>query len=624
MTPVRLLLAAFVFLTLLSSSQLTPAGTASSITVLEGETWTVMAYMAADAYPELYWEPDINEMEAAGLPASVNVVALVDPLGSANTRIYEVAADPDYLDPQIVSTEMDDWGEVIIGGEVDTGDPDTLAAFVEWGTSNYPAERYALFLWGHGAGWAGLCPDGASILTLPELRLALETAESETGHGMDLLAVDACVEGTLETVYEIRGCADFLVASEKTVPGEGFPYDLILGDLGDDPDMTAEELGGTIVDRYVEWAFYGSDYCEAMTMFDLSQAEPFIAALDALARECIKFNGLFDEELYDALFDAESYEDPDSVDVGDLLSELMRADLPIELRYSALDAAFAYSGLIGRFDVMELSEPEDGITMEDATGMVAYVPGNSTYPSYGDLLVMDTLWPEMAGALWDDLSPIDPVEGPTVEPWDADGDGWLDALNASWPDDIPDISSVDIWAFGENYDGIDLEDHVAADGTNATMEGLHGLTLISASALDPSGMAISHEEATLALEWEVAVEVTVLTGEGASADGCVAYAVLEDGTEVAADGLEVTLGLPSQVNYGQMIRVELRDGDGSVVGWAFSVISSDHTVCEIVVLDDTGIADYGPSIDGTAITVIAWTLAAVAVAYAVRLWRRPG
>lgn len=625
MSPVRLLLAATAVLALLSSFQQTPDAAASSAAALQGETWTIMEYMAADAYPELYWTPDINEMESVDLPDSVDVVALVDPLGSANSVIYEIVQDPQYLDPAIYSPVVDDGGQVVVDLEVDTGSPATLAAFMEFVITNHPADRYALVLWGHGGGWVGLCPDGVDILTLPELRTALEESEADTGERIDLLAVDACAEATLETAYEIRDCADFFVASERTVPGEGFPYDLILGDLADDPDMTAEELGNTIVDRYIEWADFGSEYCETMTMFNLSSVEPFMATLDSLASECIKFNGIYDEALYDALWDSESYEDYENVDLGDLVTQLTGHDLPIELGFTALQTALVYSDLVDRFEVSAAIDPEDGITMDDATGMVAFVPVETIYPEYDELMIAGTQWPTMALVLSDDLSPIDETDAPTVTVSDGDGDGWDDMVNVSWSEGATEVASVDLWAFRQESGGVAFHEHVASDGWSAGLQDLHGLFVISVSALDGTGMAVSHHDATTTFPWEVVIEVVAHGVDGVPTDGCVAYAVLTDGTAVAAeggDGLDVTLELPEQVDYGQMVRMELRDEDGAVVGWAFAVVSSDHTVCDIVVVTDQSSADDGPDASEVALVAISWAAAAVAVAYAVRLRRR--
>ena len=33
------------------------------------------------------------------------------------------------------------------------GNPQTLSDFVTWSKTNYPADHYALYFWGHGWGW---------------------------------------------------------------------------------------------------------------------------------------------------------------------------------------------------------------------------------------------------------------------------------------------------------------------------------------------------------------------------------------------------------------------------------------------------------------------------------------
>ena len=37
-------------------------------------------------------------------------------------------------------------------GEVNMGDPSTLALFTEWAIENFPVEHYVLVVWDHGNG----------------------------------------------------------------------------------------------------------------------------------------------------------------------------------------------------------------------------------------------------------------------------------------------------------------------------------------------------------------------------------------------------------------------------------------------------------------------------------------
>ena len=52
---------------------------------------------------------------------------------------------------------------------------------------------------------------------------AIVTALS--GLHFDMIAFDACNMGHVESLYEYRGLADWLVASEILVPGPGYAYD---------------------------------------------------------------------------------------------------------------------------------------------------------------------------------------------------------------------------------------------------------------------------------------------------------------------------------------------------------------------------------------------------------------
>ena len=149
-------------------------------------------------------------------------------------------------------------------GNVDMADPSTLTDFIRWARTRYPAAHYALVIWDHGAGWKrlpgsqrairGAVQDETSgtFMSLPDLADGVRDA----GLHFDIINFDACLMGMYEVVYEFRGLTDYLVFSEETEPGEGDPYNDILGLLKADPGMSALGLSETIVERYD--AFYAS------------------------------------------------------------------------------------------------------------------------------------------------------------------------------------------------------------------------------------------------------------------------------------------------------------------------------------------------------------------------------
>lgn len=187
--------AALVFALLVMSA--VPVGTTHVTSTQSSQTrWTIMMYMADDATPDLPWSGNIHQMEAANQTDGTNVIALVDPLGSGNSQLLKVEHGG-------AVTVADSFAVIPPGGEVNMASPNTLSSFIRFSAANYPADRYVLILWGHGAGWEGMCPDGADILTLGELKDALSNATDFMGRPLDLIGVDSCAEANFEMLYEI-------------------------------------------------------------------------------------------------------------------------------------------------------------------------------------------------------------------------------------------------------------------------------------------------------------------------------------------------------------------------------------------------------------------------------------
>ncbi|MBU7025174.1 MAG: hypothetical protein HXS40_13515, partial [Theionarchaea archaeon] len=118
-------------------------------------SWTVMVYMDGDNNLESAAIDDVNELEAIGSSAEVNIVVQLDRIVDwdnsngdwTTTRRYYITHDLNGYDSLIVSTLLSDLGEL------NMGDPATLTDFVTWARTNYPADNYLLVLWDHGDGW---------------------------------------------------------------------------------------------------------------------------------------------------------------------------------------------------------------------------------------------------------------------------------------------------------------------------------------------------------------------------------------------------------------------------------------------------------------------------------------
>ncbi|WP_438317003.1 clostripain-related cysteine peptidase [Candidatus Caldatribacterium sp. SIUC1] len=232
--------------------------------------WTVIVYMAADNNLYPYALRDLQEMRDSGIGAKdrVNVVVLFD--GGGSTKYYSLQE----------GKVLDIWSGA---GNLNTGDGETLAEFIQFVRNQYPARRYALILWNHGAGWRnpvkGICWDdsaGGDYLTLPELAFALRAG----GVRFNLIGMDACLMAMVEVAYEIRNYGDILVASQAEEPGDGWNYGRLFRRLAKSPTMSPTALAQEIVKSY--FAYYGGGSL-TLSVIRLSRVGALAEAISGLA-----------------------------------------------------------------------------------------------------------------------------------------------------------------------------------------------------------------------------------------------------------------------------------------------------------------------------------------------------
>ncbi len=269
--------------------------------------WTVLIYMCGDNNLEYFAMDDLNELEAAGgTTADVNVVVMVD----QNTK--------DYPDPVYVSDWTDSRYYVIEGdsdpntfttpvntslGEQNMGDGATLESFIDWGLTNFPANNTALIIWDHGGGLGGICwdDDDNDFLTIDEVDDALE------GYYFDIIALDACIMGHIEILYEFQDNCGTLVSSLYNIPGDGYPYDIILADLVADPTQTASEWANTIVYEYVNYYELHSSADVTLSAYNTTAIAGIDTLVNDFSQALIAALPTYYSSIYNAINMADSY-----------------------------------------------------------------------------------------------------------------------------------------------------------------------------------------------------------------------------------------------------------------------------------------------------------------------------
>jgi len=202
--------------------------------------WTVMVYMSGDNNLEDYIVKDIEqELGLAGSDANIKIVALADRGPGYDTSRGDWQTTKLYYATQGIVADaahaVADWGER------NFGNPQTLIDFVSWAKTNYPADRYALYFWGHGwnwhPGWVMEDDTDADTLDYHEMKAAIP----QLGY-IDVVGYDGCNMATLEIDKLWQNKATAVAASEEYVGWNGIEYDSVIAQLRANPYMSADQV----------------------------------------------------------------------------------------------------------------------------------------------------------------------------------------------------------------------------------------------------------------------------------------------------------------------------------------------------------------------------------------------
>jgi len=185
--------------------------------------WTFLHYGAADNNLSSFIREDVCEMEQVGSDANTHIVSQLDQR-TGNCKRYYINKEPA---AGLQSPVVEDMGP-----KVDMSNPKTLTDFLVWGQKNYPGEHVALVIGSHGGGTMGAAADDRDghIMSPGGLKQAFADAEKITGKKVDILAFDCCLMANTEVAYELRDAAKYIVASEESEGGAGWPYHNVLNE----------------------------------------------------------------------------------------------------------------------------------------------------------------------------------------------------------------------------------------------------------------------------------------------------------------------------------------------------------------------------------------------------------
>lgn len=187
---------------------------------------TVLVYMAADNNLYRNAIKDIKEMLQATVPANNNLLVYVDAPAASSDSI-----------PKLFEIKNNKIKEICRYSKHNSASGEVLSMVLSDAMRLYPAIDFGLVLWSHGTGWLpqgrydeikanspqysfGL--DNKQEMEIIELEKALPTK-------LKFIIFDACLMSNIETIYQLRHKADYIIASPTEILIAGFPYDKIVG-----------------------------------------------------------------------------------------------------------------------------------------------------------------------------------------------------------------------------------------------------------------------------------------------------------------------------------------------------------------------------------------------------------
>ena len=421
--------------------------------------WTVLVYMNAASNLQPDSLINIGQMAAAGSNADLNIIVQWKQTATSNfftgvavqttpsfvgTRRYRIlkhsqsdinriapanidsnltlvgdttVLDPDRL-PDPPTNTITDQGKPT----ADMGSYHTLADFVQWGATNYPADHLALVIWDHGSG--ALNVDNRAVSSSGRARLLTRAAtptkqqtralsqDTQTGsqiatqeiplalvnppQKIDSLIIDCSLQGTTELAYDVRNSARTLVASEESPPGRGYPYDVWLNYLQSTASAGPCDAGQNLITEDIAEYPNATDITQAMT--DLSKMDAVATALNSFGNSLLNNTTSQAALIQTARQSTQYFEFLEYKDLYHFASIVRQSNgAPSDLVQAAANVQTSLQGANGAILVSAHGAAIDtnGFSEGNASGLSIYLPGPQTPSSVDGSLGFDPQWNQL-------------------------------------------------------------------------------------------------------------------------------------------------------------------------------------------------------------------------------------
>jgi hypothetical protein len=293
---------------------------------LPKRSWAFLGYIAGDNNLSEAGLEDISEMCEFGSSKHVHAAVQIDTEGDFDGVVRYEISQPDATGAahRVVVQRL---------AELDSGDPEVLRSSLRWGLTRYPATKRVVVIWNHGAGFRARLPrrdiaydDSGTSLDMNEIDGVFQKVGVTPQKRLSILGFDACLMSMVEIVHHLRHRAEYIVGSQQTEPGDGWPYDRVLSLLNRNLSVSATAAG--IVDVYIKSYRSIGEQNVTQSAVDTSATDAVMASLGKLGESLTKsLAGAAEVKsvLRMVRTRVQSFEYADYVDLGHLCSLLGKA-----------------------------------------------------------------------------------------------------------------------------------------------------------------------------------------------------------------------------------------------------------------------------------------------------------
>lgn len=257
------------------------------------QTTTVLVYMMGTDLQSNNKQGlgNIIEMESVGSTSTMNVILQT---GAANESNGD--QNIDWTRNQrwkVLNGSLEQLADLgPDGGEGgNMGTESTFESFVRWGVQTYPADKYIVVLWDHGAGInGGIGRDDITNDAIPQSQIAYALNRVATSENVtfEITGYDACLMATSEVAASLVQSSNYMVASEDVEPGAGWNYTVFLDYLANNPNANGAQIGQAIVDGYAS-KMESANSVYTLSVTQLNKIPALISATNLLAQKLLPY-----------------------------------------------------------------------------------------------------------------------------------------------------------------------------------------------------------------------------------------------------------------------------------------------------------------------------------------------